>query len=84
MKAAIYLEGSTTQVVLTPENEWERSALKMISQSNAVQTFWGKFYECQGGWLRQGQAYGGYDSKPLNDTSLMFRIDKRIEDAPMS
>lgn len=51
MKSAIYLNEGTTQVVLTPENEWEKSALK--------------FYECQGGWYRQ-PSYSEYQSEEKN------------------
>lgn len=70
MKVAIYINEGTTQVVLTPENEWEKNALKMIKSSSNVQTFWGEFYECRGGWFRQPE----YDDYSHN--SLMFRIDK--------
>lgn len=70
MKAAIYINEGTTQVALTPENEWEKNALKMIKSGEKVESFWGAFYECQGGWFREG---------PRGENSLMFRIDKRME-----
>lgn len=78
MKSAIYLEDGTTQVVLTPENEWERNALRMIESSGEVSKFWGSFYECQGGWIRQNPAEigGFYNSRIKDDASLIFRIDK--------
>lgn len=72
MKAAIYINEGNTQVVLTPENEWEKAALKMIGSENQVQTFWGQFYECQGGWYRQPQ-YSDYAHE-----SLMFRVAKPV------
>lgn len=88
MKSAIYLDEGTTQVVLTPENEWERTALKMIADSAGQQTltFWDKFYDCKGGWFRQGQAvYDGYATRDriADDASLMFRINKRLPDIPV-
>jgi hypothetical protein len=86
MKSAIYINEGTTQVVLTPENEWEKSALKMIANSSGQesQVYWDKFYDCQGGWYRQGQAiYSGYGEDRLaDDTSLMFRINKKMPDPP--
>lgn len=85
MKAAIYIEQGVTQIVLTPENEWEKNALKMIADSSGQesQTYWDKFYECRGGWYRHGQAitdYGGYSSATVTEgSSLMFRINKKTE-----
>ena len=83
MKAAIYIEQGVTQIVLTPENEWEKNALKMIAESSGQesQTYWNKFYECQGGWYRQTQAvYDGYgDSRVADGSSLIFRINKKTE-----
>lgn len=70
MKVAIYVNEGTTQVVLTPENEWEKNALKMLNAGKVVQSFWGAFYECQGGWWREN---------PNRETSLIFRVDKAIE-----
>lgn len=53
MKTAIYIEDGDTQLVLTPENEWERNALKSLSQGD-LDARWmhGEFYECSGGWHR--------------------------------
>jgi len=72
MKSAIYINEGTTQVVLTPENQWEESTLKMISGSpHVLQTYYGQFYECLGGWYRRDQYAGTRDS-------LIFRIDKAL------
>lgn len=66
MKTAIYIENDVVQVVLTGENEWERKALDLIKKSTTVTTHKGQFYECQGGWYRQG---------PAAPDSLMFRLE---------
>ena len=66
MKAAIYIEQGVVQVALTPDNEWEKNALKMIKNAGSVKTFKGDFYYCQGGWYRHG---------PQVEESLMFLIE---------
>ena len=85
MKAAIFINDGLTQVVLTPENDWEKNALQMIANSAGqdAKTFWAKFYECQGGWLREGRAI--YETSQwrssdevLDGSSLIFRIDKKM------
>lgn len=54
MKTAIYIEDGRTQLVLTPENDWEKSvvsAIELGSQNVSIQR--GSFYECRGGWVRE-------------------------------
>jgi hypothetical protein len=70
MKSAIYIEEGVTQVVLTPENEWERNSLKMIKNAGDLQIFEGGFYECQGGWYRHSRGTG------YNESSLILRVNK--------
>ena len=70
MKSAIYIEDGVTQVVLTPENEWERNSLKLIKNTSDLQIFEGGFYACQGGWYRHNQGTG------YNESSLIFRVNK--------
>ena len=72
MKSAIYLDEGNTQLVLTPENEWERNILRMISQDMPEpKTYWGSFYGCRGGWIRQPD----HESKD----SLIIRVQKQSE-----
>lgn len=67
MKCAIYLEDGLTQLVLTPESEYETQTLKAILDgADRLRVMRGGFYECQGGWYRQ-------DGSP---TSYMIRIDR--------
>ena len=60
MKTAIYITEGSTQVVLTPENEWEKQVIASIeSGQKSLSIHRGGFYECQGGWVRQS---GGEES----------------------
>lgn len=53
MKTAIYIEDGVVQLVLTPENHFERNALGSFEgKSTATEITAGSFYECQGGWTR--------------------------------
>lgn len=67
MKTAIYIEDGTTQLVLTPESNFEKEAIEKINREKLDVTInKGSFYLCQGGWNRHGE----------NDNSLMIRICK--------
>jgi len=75
MKTAIYIEDGITQVVLTPETEFEKQALKQIGSSDvSAQIFSGTFYECMGGWTRQSRNYGNSDQQ-----SIILRVGKNPE-----
>ena len=55
MKTAIYIEEGVTQLVLTPENEWEKQVIRSIENGQRqVSIIRGSFYECRGRWIRQG------------------------------
>lgn len=55
MKTAIYIENGVTQLLLTPENDWEKSTLKNITDRQVgFHIRRGQFYECAGGYVRQG------------------------------
>ncbi len=71
MKTAIYIEGGVTQLVLTPDNEWERQVIRCIQNGTREAAIMrGEFYKCVGGWNRQG---GG-------DESLILRIQVNPKD----
>lgn len=56
MKTAIFLKDGYTQVILTPETEWEKTALDAIEASNGdLSVKRGEFYACQGGYIRQSE-----------------------------
>ena len=68
MKIAVYIENGRTQLVLTPETDWEKEATKIIGDNSTnLQVHKGSFYACQGGWVRQGSA-------AFDDQSLMLSV----------
>jgi hypothetical protein len=54
MRAALFLEDGYTQVVLTPEGDFDKAVLAAIEKAGGELSIKrGEFYHCQGGWLRQ-------------------------------
>lgn len=46
MKTAIYIEDGVTQLVLTPQTEWEQKVVDMITDGNRnISIIKGSFYE---------------------------------------
>lgn len=71
MKTAIYIEDGVVQLVLTPQNEFEKNALKSFERGDLeTKIMSGSFYECGGGWTRHS----------TNDTSLILRTVKKPDD----
>lgn len=54
MKVAIYIADGRSQIVLTPETEFEKRALSGFRSREVAAIQRGSFYECQGGWTRHG------------------------------
>ena len=82
MKTAIYIEDGVVQVVITPETEFEKSALRPFGVDQAIpaKILRGAFYDCRGGWVRQKPQYNmnrlsGMDNND-GDNSLILRLDK--------
>lgn len=75
MKTAIYIEDGTVQLVITPENKFEKNALDTFREKNlTVRILAGSFYETQGGYIRNGF----YDANHHgDDRSLILRIDEK-------
>jgi hypothetical protein len=76
MKTAIYIEDGIVQLVITPESDFEKSALKAFEANGEVsaQIFRGTFYDCRGGWVRQKQYYSPmHGDMDHNDQSLILR-----------
>lgn len=69
MKTAIYIEDGRTQIVLTPETDWERNACAGLKDGVQLDVKQGSFYHCQGGWIRQGS----------DDRSIMLTIIKEAQ-----
>jgi hypothetical protein len=70
MKTAIYIAEGVTQLVLTPENEWEKSVICAVEKGDQHVTIKrGGFYDCNGGFYREG-----------GDNSLIIRLDFKTVD----
>lgn len=84
MKTAIYIEDGTVQLVITPESEFEKDALRPFSEKPMeAQVFSGVFYDCRGGWVRQKEHYPGDGHRQGNEMSLILRMTKKDpESAP--
>lgn len=79
MRTAIYVENGVTQVVLTPETDWEKTALETVGNgAAAVRVFTGTFYDCRGGWTRQSDYYPELYGcgTASGDKSLILRVEK--------
>lgn len=59
MRIALYIDDGINQIVLTPESQTEKAILgKLHDEQHELLVMRGEFYECRGGWTRQG-ANGG-------------------------
>lgn len=82
MKTSIYIENGAVQLVITPETDFEKSAIDLLIPNRAggdrldvvAQVFRGSFYDCRGGWVRQS-AYLPHATRPWEggDKSLIIR-----------
>ena len=78
MKTAIYIENGIIQLVLTPEDEFERNIISSYECKNIeTKIQHGSFYGCSGGWIRQKDMYG----TSSEDRSLIIKtfISKQQE-----
>jgi hypothetical protein len=68
MKTAIYIEDGVTQLVLTPETDFETKVISGIDEAKqSISIYKGGFYYCRGGWDRESS----------NNDSLMIRMTIR-------
>lgn len=77
MKTAIYIEDGVMQLVITPESDFEKSALRSFEgKPTETQIFSGAFYDCRGGWVRQTEYRGQlpYVGAQSTDRSLILRM----------
>jgi hypothetical protein len=55
MKIALYIEDGLEQIVLTPESDVEKGIVgKLRDRSRQLNIETGSFFECRGGFVRQG------------------------------
>jgi len=79
MTTAIYIAEGVVQLVLTPENEFEKDILGMLEKDKRdLGIYRGEFYDCRGGWMRWRETYPTYDNKRRDD-SLIFRLARKPE-----
>lgn len=83
MKTAIYIEDGTVQLVITPESEFEKDAMRTFGDGPVdAKMFRGSFYDCRGGWVRQTAALpeGNYihQSQDREDRSLILRMSNKV------
>ena len=78
MKISILLVENAKQVMLTPENDHERSALKMIAPTDKIEAVvkWGTFMNEEPHHYGHeiGLAQGGYYRAYADSDSLMFIV----------
>lgn len=82
MKISVLLHEDAKQIILTPENEHEKSALKMIAPGDKIeaQTKWGSIFD---GGEEQIVGYsikkcnGGYYRAYPDNNSLIFLVTKQ-------
>lgn len=86
MKTAIYIEDGTVQLVITPESDFEKAALRSFeSEPIEAQVFAGTFYDCRGGWVRQKEhdpIYGSPYNSRSEDRSLILRMQPKRPTLP--
>ncbi len=77
MKTAIYIEDGVVQLVITPESEFEKKAVKDYFEREPleVKIHTGSFYDCRGGWVKQADVsrVAGIDT---SDKSIILTIRK--------
>lgn len=84
MKTAIYIEDGVVQLVITPESDFEKSALRSFEDKPMeAKVFAGTFYDCRGGWVRQAGYFGGgmFHGNDYNDRSLILLMTTAKPDA---
>ncbi len=63
MKTAIYIEAGLTQLVLTPENDFEKGVISQVEKrEQEVSIYTGGFYKNQAGYIRQAVHNDDQDS----------------------
>ncbi len=53
MKTIVLLENGLTQLVLTPENDFEKKWVASLRDKKVKATQYIGIYHCQGGWVRE-------------------------------
>jgi len=76
MKTAIYIEDGLTQLVLSPESDFEKGVISKVNKGEQqIKIYTGGFYACQGGWVRQRDDY----QRNRDDTCLIMVMSIKEE-----
>jgi hypothetical protein len=82
VKTAIYIEDGVVQLVLTPEDDFEKNALKSFNKEGLeTKIFHGQFYDCRAGWTRQKNYHEPFNNTN-QDQSLIIRVGNQIDSRP--
>ncbi len=72
MKTVIYIDNAVVQLVLTPENEWEKKAVTMFAEGPLeAEVFHASFSTCAGGWTRL------YGDRDVNSLILRAKVEAK-------
>lgn len=84
MKTAIYIEDGVVQLVITPESDFEKNALRSFDNNPLeAELFAGSFYDCRGGWTRQTEIYPAlHGLEKKEDRSLILRMKPKEAQMP--
>ena len=79
MKCAIVLTDGIKQIMLTPENDSEKQALRMITRDDdiTIETAWGMFYDSRPLGYDVSECGGGYLRGFRSDESLMLVLRRK-------
>lgn len=83
MKIAVLLVDGAKQIMLTPETDHEKTALKMIAPTDKIEavTKWGHYGEGERhAGVEIGKCQGGYYREFSNSESLMFVVTSKKEE----
>lgn len=80
MKTAVYIDDGRTQVVLTPENDFEKNIVWNIERHKAsIEVHRGNFYGCLGGYTRWSteEPFVPIYDQSKQENSLFIVLDKK-------
>ena len=78
MRCTLLVEDGLTQVVITPETEFEKKTMEALRPDGNYSFFRGHFHECRGGWVRPYmQRYEPFGNTTEGDDSLILCVRKK-------
>ncbi len=78
MESTLVIQNNVYQIVLTPQNDIEKTILNLINKNEVNQTIKvGNFNDCKGGWIRYFPSFRGFDSDENSIESLMIILKEK-------